>query len=57
LTTVGLVSSDPQPRLARRCFRRHAGGEVLRRALLEVEAQFFVNLAFYTTPLPKRADS
>ncbi len=32
------------PRLARRFFRAHAGGDVLRRALLDVEAQLVVNL-------------
>jgi len=31
-------------------------GDVLRRALLQVEAQFFVNLPLHRRPLPQRAE-
>ena len=49
--------AEALPRLPRRCLRRHAGGDVLRRALLEVKAQFLVNLPFHLAPLPQPADS
>jgi len=40
-------------RLPRRGLRRHAGGNVLRRALLDVKAQFLVNRALDRGPLEK----
>jgi hypothetical protein len=56
LLTDSLPIAEALARVARRCFWRHAGGDVFRRALLKVEAQFLVNLPLHRRPLPQRAE-
>ena len=48
-----LPVAKPLARLARRFLRCHAGGDIIRRALLEVEAQLLVNLPLHLSSLPQ----